>query len=123
MLDKILLIGIEVQGRHGCSEEERRTPQPFIIDAELYLDLSRSSHTDDLADTIDYAAVINDIKHIVEGTSRNLLESVAQDICNILFTKYLLLKRVKLIVYKTESPLKDILTGGAAVEITRSRMK
>ena len=78
MKDTIFLKDIEINGRHGCSEEERQHEQLFIVDAELYLDLSRSGKSDDLGDTIDYVQVLSDIKKIVSGTSRNLIETVAQ---------------------------------------------
>ncbi|MBR3747989.1 MAG: dihydroneopterin aldolase [Selenomonadaceae bacterium] len=62
MTDKIILNGIEVMGRHGCTEAERENEQLFIVDAELYLDLSRAGKSDDINDTIDYPQVIVDIK-------------------------------------------------------------
>lgn len=122
MADKMLLTGIEIFGRHGCSEAERKQPQPFIVDAELYLDLSRASKTDDLGDTIDYVAILYDIKKIVGGTSRNLIETVAEDICNILLKKYLLLDAVKITLRKVAPPV-DEKFSGAAIEIVRSRAK
>ena len=120
MTDKIILMGLEIYGRHGCSEEERNHDQLFIVDAELYLDLSRAAKSDDLGDTIDYALVIDDIKKIVGGTSRNLIETVAQDICDFLLRRYLLLDSVKIILSKPNPPI-DEKFAGAAVEIVRHR--
>lgn len=120
MSDKIILTGLEVFGRHGCSEFERKQKQLFIVDTELELDLSRAGKTDDLGDTIDYVAVLDDIKKIVGGTSRNLIETVAQDICNILLKKYLLLDAVKIILRKPAPPV-DEKFSGAAVELYRRR--
>ncbi len=122
MADKIILKGLEIMGRHGCSEEERKHEQPFIVDAELYLDLERASKTDDLGDSIDYAQVLTDIKKIVGGTSRNLIETVAQDICDFLMRKYLLLDGVKIILRKPEPPVEEKFAG-AAVEIERIRTR
>ena len=120
MADKIILTGLEVEGRHGCSEEERSTPQPFIVDVELYLDLSAASKSDDLGDTIDYAGDISGIKKIVGGTSRNLIETVAQGIADFLLRRYMLLEGVKITLRKVAPPVKEKFAG-AAVEITRNR--
>lgn len=120
MADKIILTGLEVNGRHGCSEEERKHSQPFVVDAELYLDLSRAGKSDDLGDTIDYAAVISDIKKIIGGTSRNLIETVAQEIVDLLLRRYLLLDGVKIVLRKVAPPVKEKFAG-AAVEIVRRR--
>ena len=122
MKDKIIIMGLEIYGRHGCSEAERKQAQPFIVDAELYLDLSRAAKTDDLGDAVDYAQVIDDIKKIVGGTSRNLIETVAQDICDFLLRKYMLLDSVKIVLCKPTPPI-DEKFAGAAVEIKRNRIR
>ncbi len=120
MADKIILTGVEAVGRHGCSEEERSTPQTFIVDIELYLDLSAASKSDDLGDTIDYATVISDVQKIIGGTSRNLIETVAQVIVDFLLRRYMLLEGVKVTLRKAAPPVEAKFTG-AAVEITRNR--
>ena len=121
MSDKIILKGIEIKGRHGCSEYEKQHAQVFIVDAELYLDLSRASKSDDLGETIDYVKVLDDIKKIVGGTPRNLIETVAQDICEMLLRKYFLLDGLKITIHKPAPPVKEKF-GGAAVEIIRHRV-
>ena len=120
MSDKIILKDFEVIGRHGCSEEERKHTQPFIVDAELYLDLSRAGKSDDLGDTIDYVAVLDDIKKIVGGAPRNLIETVAQEIADFLLRRYLLLDGVKITLRKPAPPVKEKFSG-ASVEIIRRR--
>ena len=122
MTDKFILTGLELFGRHGCSAEERKYTQPFIVDAELYFDISKAAATDDLADTIDYVAVLADIKAIVEGTSRNLIETVAQEIAAVLLSNYPILDAVKIILRKPAPPVREKFSG-AAVEIFRSRAK
>ncbi|MBQ6759783.1 MAG: dihydroneopterin aldolase [Selenomonadaceae bacterium] len=120
MTDKIILQGFEVKGRHGCSEEERKHEQPFIVDLELYLDLSQSAKTDDLGDSIDYTLILDDVKKIIGGTSRNLIETVAYDISEFLLRRYLLLEGVKIVLRKPNPPVKEKFAG-AAVEIVRHR--
>lgn len=121
MTDKIILSGIEVMGRHGCTEEERQHEQLFIVDAELYLDLSRAGKSDDLNDTINYVQVIGDIKKIVGGTPRALIEAVAQEITETLLRKYFRLNGVKIVLTKVDPPIEDAFSG-AAVQIVRSRL-
>ena len=121
MTDKIILNGIEVMGRHGCSAEERQHEQLFIVDAELYLDLSRSGKSDDINDTVDYVQVIGDIKKIVGGKSRTLIEAVAQEIAETLLRKYFRLNGIKIILRKVHPPIEDSFSG-AAVQIVRSRL-
>ena len=53
MTDRILLSRMRFDGRHGVSDEERATPQPFEVDVELYLDLQPAGIDDDLTKTVD----------------------------------------------------------------------
>ncbi len=120
MTDKIILTGLELFGRHGCTEQERKYSQPFVVDAELEFDFSQAGKSDDLADTIDYVAVLADIRAIVEGTPRNLIETVAIEIAETLLNRHAKLDAVKIILRKTDPPV-DEKFSGAAVEVTRRR--
>ena len=69
--------GLEAFGRHGVFEEERRLGQRFVVDVALELSQAAAAHTDDLADTVDYAALAADVAAIVEGEPVALLERLA----------------------------------------------
>lgn len=120
MSDKIILKGLAIKGRHGCSDYEQQHEQTFIVDVELYLDLLPATRSDDLGETIDYASVIVDIKKIVGGAPRNLIETVAQEIADFLLRRYMLLEGVKITIAKPAPPVGEKF-GGASVEILRHR--
>ena len=120
MADKIILKGIEVQGRHGCSAEERSQLQPFIVDVEMHLNLKQASRSDDLGDTIDYVQVLSAVRKIVGERSRNLIETVAHEIADYLLRRYMLLEGVKITLAKPNPPVKEKFAG-ASVEIFRHR--
>ena len=67
-------------GRHGANPGERDRHQAFDIDVDLEVDLERSAHTDNLADTLDYAHVHATIESVVKSESYALLERLAQEI-------------------------------------------
>ncbi len=77
MSDRISLRGMQFTGRHGVSDEERATPQPFEVDLVLRLDLSKPAATDELADTINYATLFDLARAVVEERSFHLLEALA----------------------------------------------
>ncbi len=56
-VDTINLRGIRAYGRHGADPGERERRQPFDIDVTAKIDLQRAAATDDLAQTLDYAAL------------------------------------------------------------------
>ncbi len=76
-MDRILLKGLSFFGRHGCHQAERELGQKFLVDIELECDLEAASRSDDLDDTVDYVALYNHAREVVEGPSVQLLEVLA----------------------------------------------
>jgi dihydroneopterin aldolase len=71
------LRGLEVFGRHGVHTAEREAGQPFVVDVEVELASAAAAASDDLADTLDYAALADAVARIVGGPSVALLERLA----------------------------------------------
>ena len=88
MSDRITLRGMRFMGRHGVTSEERAEPQPFEVDLVLRLDLSRAAASDELADTVDYAAAFVVARRIVEGRSFHLLEALAGAIADAVLAAF-----------------------------------
>ncbi len=82
MSDRISLRGLRFLGRHGVTLEERMEPQPIEVDVELETDLSAAAASDELGDTIDYSAVFELVRAIVEERSFRLLEALAGEVAN-----------------------------------------
>ena len=79
-LDSIELRGIRAYGRHGADPGERDHAQAFDIDMLVELDLHAARATDELAETVDYAALHARIVGIVSGESYRLLERLGERI-------------------------------------------
>ena len=56
-LDQIALRGLRVRGYHGVLDSERRDGQEFRVDAAPWLYTAAAAAGDDLAQTVDYAAL------------------------------------------------------------------
>lgn len=76
-MSTIRLTGLRVLGHHGVFEHERRDGQDFVVDAALTVDTSAAAASDDLADTVDYGALAENLAAVVEGEPCNLIETVA----------------------------------------------
>lgn len=77
MTDAIRLTGLTVRGFHGVFDFEKRDGQDFVVDVALRGDLSGPAETDDLADTIDYGTLADDLAAIVAGKPYDLIEALA----------------------------------------------
>ncbi|HEX7172288.1 MAG TPA: dihydroneopterin aldolase [Candidatus Limnocylindria bacterium] len=75
--DRLSLLGMRFEGRHGVLPEEKVTAQPFEVDLVLHADLAEPAATDDLGATVDYASLFDLVRAIVEGRSFDLIEALA----------------------------------------------
>jgi dihydroneopterin aldolase len=81
------LRGLELHGRHGALERERREGQRFLFDVELELDVAGSA-TDDLRDTVDYREVVACVREISDGRAFTLLEALATAVADALVVRF-----------------------------------
>ena len=115
----ILIAGLRELGVHGVLPEEQTRAQPFEVDVELVLDLQPAGVDDDLAKTIDYGAVFDAVRQIVESTSFRLLEALAEAISHELLADFAV-NEVGVRVRKPRVQLSGPLDY-AGVEIWRQR--
>ncbi len=73
----IRVLGMEFVACHGVHPEEKTKPQRFEVDVEISLDLSSSSASDCLEDTVDYSRIVSSVREALEGEPCNLLERLA----------------------------------------------
>jgi len=118
--DRIILSGMAFQARHGVLDWEKLQPQRFEVDVELAIDAHPAGVEDDIERTVDYRGVYATTRRVVESTSYNLIEAVAEAIANELLETQPLARDVLVRVRKP-----DVELGGpleyAAIEIRRVR--
>jgi dihydroneopterin aldolase len=86
MGDVLRLEGMRFFGHHGDSAADRETGAHIDVDVEISTDTSAAGRSDDLNDTIDYAACVETVRGLVESESHHLLESLAEAIASALLT-------------------------------------
>ncbi|HZT64942.1 MAG TPA: dihydroneopterin aldolase [Acidimicrobiales bacterium] len=119
MADSIQVRGLRVMGTHGVLPEERQRAQPFEVDLDLQVDVTRAGATDDLDDTVDYGAVIELVDRLVSTESCRLLETLAQRIADAVLSEPTV-AAVTVAVRKLHPPVAADVTS-VGVSITRSR--
>ncbi len=103
-LDEITLTGVRAFGRHGVYPDERRDGQDFIVDATLHLDTRRAAETDDVADTVHYGEVAEQIVALVESDPVDLLETLAARLADALLARPPV-RRVTVTIHKPGAPI------------------
>ena len=118
--DRIVLAGMVFLARHGVNDWEKVEEQRFEVDVELQLDTRAAAARDDLTKTVDYRGVYELTRQVIEETTLELIESLAEAVA----AKVLAANgNVEAVVVRVRKP--DVDLGGpidsAGVEIRRSR--
>jgi dihydroneopterin aldolase len=119
--DRILLTGLAFYGRHGVLPAEQELGARFVVDVEATLDLRPAGTQDSLDATVDYAAVYDEVRALVEGPPFRLIEALGEAIAQRLLARFPRLVAVVVRVHKPAAPIPGAATAAVAVEIRRAR--
>jgi 7,8-dihydroneopterin aldolase/epimerase/oxygenase len=117
--DAIILTGLRAQAHHGVYDFEREAGQPFVVDATVWLDLSRASSGDDLSSTLHYGELAAEIVASVESDPVDLIETVAERVARVVLG-HEQAQAVEVTVHKPEAPI-AVPFADVAVRIYRER--
>ena len=119
MTDRIVLAGMLFLARHGVNDREKVEEQRFEVDVELGLDTRAAAAGDDLGKTVDYRGVYEIARRVVEDTTLELIESIADRIAREIVAAT---DDVEEVVVRVRKP--DVELGGpleyAGVEVRRT---
>jgi dihydroneopterin aldolase len=119
MGSSIIVTDIKLNALCGVTEIERSQPQPLLVDLMVRCPNEAAFVSDQLSDTIDYAAITQCIRDIGEHQQYSLLEKLTEDLCQALFHRFPL-THLKIWVRKVCAPIKNF-SGSVGIRLTRSR--
>ncbi len=100
----IKLENIKVYAYHGCLVEEKKIGSDYRVDLTIKADLTTSSKTDHLADTVDYVHLNHIVKEEMAIRSK-LLEHVAERILVRILKELPMVKKTTVNVSKINPPI------------------
>jgi len=80
------LEGLEIFGRHGVLEEERREGQTFLYDVRL--EVGDRALSDRIEEAVDYREVADCVREVSEGKQFNLIEALAAAVADALVARF-----------------------------------
>lgn len=116
-MDTIFISELKVKTKLGVPEWERMVPQTIILDIEIGYDLSKSCKSDNIADTIDYGAVVVRIRETLTEHSFQLVEALAEHVCQLILDEF----KAQSVKVKVAKPaiLPGLKALGVVIERTR----
>ena len=118
-LDEITLTGLRATAFHGVLDHERRDGQVFVIDVTVMLPLGDAATTDDLARTIHYGELAEEVMAAVESNPVDLIETVAERVAAVVLAHELAVF-TRVTVHKPSAPI-TVAFDDVSVTITRGR--
>ncbi|WP_327143344.1 dihydroneopterin aldolase [Nocardia sp. NBC_01327] len=102
--DRIELRGLRVFGHHGVFDFEKRDGQEFLVDVTLWTDFSAAVKSDDVADTVHYGELADQVVRIVSGEPRDLIETVVSEIADEVMNDPRI-QAVEVVLHKPSAPI------------------
>lgn len=119
MTDRISLTGIRATGFHGVYDHERRDGQEFVADVVLELSLAAAAASDDVADTVHYGELAEQVAAILAGDPVNLIETLAARIADAALAADIV-EAAAVTVHKPQAPI-AVPFGDVSVTVTRRK--
>ena len=117
--DAIVLTGLRVRANHGVYDFERENGQDFVVDVTAWLDLAAPAASDDVAQTVHYGELAEEITDAVRRDPVDLIETVAERVAGVVLA-HPPVDAVEVTVHKPDAPI-SVPFGDVAVRILRER--
>ncbi|GAA1787700.1 dihydroneopterin aldolase [Agromyces lapidis] len=117
--DRITLTGLRVRAHHGVFDFERAEGQEFVIDVVVAVDLAAAASGDDLARTVHYGELAEQVVAAVERDPVDLIETVAERVAAVALS-FDAADEVEVTVHKPQAPI-TVPFADVSVTIVRRR--
>ncbi|HEX2241143.1 MAG TPA: dihydroneopterin aldolase [Actinomycetota bacterium] len=114
--DRVLIRDLRAKARIGVTEEERLEPRELVVDVDIDTDFDTAARTDDLGQTVDYAAVARAVSEVVSAGETKLLEHLAHEVAERLLG-FAGVTGVRVEIRKERPPMtEDVGAAGVVIE-------
>ena len=117
-MDKIIIRNLEVDTIIGIFNEERVNRQSVVINAELFLDLSKAGESDDFNDAVNYSEVEERLYLMAKNSKFFLVEKLASAMADAVLSISEAVQAVKITIDK---PNAAKYAQSIAIEVNKCR--
>ena len=104
-MDIIEIKNLEIFANHGVFPEENVLGQKFVVSAKLYTSTRKAGLTDELTASIHYGEVSQMITKFTKEHTYKLLETLAENLCQMLLHEFPLMNTITLRIEKPWAPV------------------
>ncbi len=118
-LDTLRIRGIRGYGYTGYFEAEQTLGQWFEVDLTLWLELAGCGASDELNQTVNYAAVVQRVTTLIETSRCHTIERLNTLVCEAVLD-FEMIQRVDATLTKLAAPIPGF-SGRISVQMSRTR--
>lgn len=111
----ILLSNLEFYAYHGWHSEEKKIGANFILDVSV--DFEPGKKVEELSDTLNYVEIFEKIKEVF-GQPVKLLETLAEDICQKIYSLDDRINTINIKITKLNPPIANF-SGKVSVQLQK----
>jgi dihydroneopterin aldolase len=115
-MDKVHIVGLSIQTTIGFFEWEKQIKQTLVIDIAMGWNTALAAENDELAKTLDYAEISEEIAEFANNNPVDLIETLAERMAKFLMETY----HIPWLKLKVAKPNAVHNAFTVAVEIERS---
>jgi 7,8-dihydroneopterin aldolase/epimerase/oxygenase len=109
-LVRLTVRSAEFYAYHGVKSEEQALGGKYQVDLDLYYDGKQAVINDDVNYAINYDEAMFCIEEFIGGDSFNLIETIANEILNMLMDRFPILVKATVRVRKMNAPIRRIVS-------------
>jgi len=118
--DRIALRGLRIVASVGVLPEEHERLQPLVLDLDVEVDLTAAGSSDELSETVNYAAIAEAAIAVVTSRHHELLEAIGDEVARASLDIDDRISAVEVSVTKVRPPIGlDIDTVGIVRRVAR----
>jgi dihydroneopterin aldolase len=87
-MDIVFIHDLQIETVIGIYDWERKIRQTISLDIEMATDISKAAKSDNIEDALSYKDVAKRLIEFVEQSEYELVEALAEEICNIIRTEF-----------------------------------
>lgn len=87
-MDIVFIHDLQIETVIGIYDWERKIRQTISLEIEMATDIGKAAKSDNIEDTLSYKDVAKRLIEFVEQSEYELVEALAEEICNIIRTEF-----------------------------------
>lgn len=88
IMDIVFIRDLKIETVIGIYDWERKIKQQISLDVDMATDIKKAASSDNIEDTLNYKAVAKRLINFVETSEFELVEALAEQICNIILNEF-----------------------------------